>query len=275
MPLQPQLSPAGTAAGAASQGKRSGCPIVFAILAKQKAHVLPYYLRCLLDQTVDKKQIHLYVRTNDNTDATEAILRDFIDEHGSAYGSVFFDAASVSAQLATFGQHEWNVERFKALGAIRQASVDHARELGAHYFVADCDNFIAPTTLQQLLEVQELGVVAPMLRSSTLYSNFHYDVDPNGYYKDHPQYAELLNRRLKGLVEVAVVHCTYFIHNRLLQHVTYDDASARYEYVIFSHGLRKAGVPQYLDNRADYGFLTFAEDAAAFDLELNRFGVSH
>lgn len=244
--------------------------IVFAILAKQKAHVLRHYLECLRVQTVDKKEIHLYIRTNDNTDETEAILREFIDHHGADYASVFFDAASVSGRLAEFGQHEWNTERFAALGAIRQASIEHARTLGAHYFVADCDNFIRPETLQSMLDVKELGVVAPMLRSSTAYSNFHCDIDPNGYYKGHPLYYDILERRLVGLIALPVVHCTYFIHNRLLPHIGYDDGSGRYEYVIFSDGLRRAGIPQFLDNRTDYGFLTFAEDADTFASELNR-----
>ena len=243
--------------------------IVFAVLAKQKAHVLPFYLNCLLAQTLDKKQIHLYIRTNDNTDDTEGILQRFVQEHGAKYASVFFDAASVSARLAAYGQHEWNIERFKALGAIRQASVQYAVTLGAHYFVADCDNFLTPGVLQTMLDMKELGVVAPMLRSPTAYSNFHYEVDPNGYYKDHPAYYDLLTGRIRGLVAVAVVHCTYFIHNRLLKDVIYDDDSRRYEYVIFSDALRSRGIPQYLDNRADYGFLTFAETAEAFRAELS------
>jgi hypothetical protein len=248
--------------------------IVFAILAKQKAHVLPFYLNCLLAQTLDKKQIHLYIRTNDNTDDTEGILHRFIQAHGAKYASVFFDAASVSERLAAYGQHEWNIERFKALGAIRQASVQYAMDHGAHYFVADCDNFITTNVLQTMLDVKGLGVVAPMLRSPTAYSNFHYEADSNGYYKEHPVYYDLLTGRVKGLVAVAVVHCTYFIHNRLLGDILYDDDSRRYEYVIFSDALRKRGIPQYLDNRGDYGFLTFAETAAAFSDELNGLGVS-
>jgi hypothetical protein len=65
-------------------------------------------------------------------------------------------------------------------------------------------------------------------------------------------------RNTKGVIDVPVVHCTYFIRNDILSDISYDDNSGRYEYVIFSDVLRKKGIPQYLDNRMEYGFLTFA-----------------
>ena len=241
--------------------------VVFAILAKDKAHVLPTYLACLRRQTVDPSQIHLYIRTNDNKDDTEEVLRRFVEEHGSAYASVHFDVSSVADRLKGYGHHEWNCDRFKILGSIRQASIQHAIDLGAHYFVADCDNFIEPHCLRAMLDVQELGVVAPLLRSRTLYSNYHADIDANGYMKDSPNYVPILERRIKGLIDVPVVHCTYFIHNRLLPVISYDDGSFRYEYVIFSAVLRSHNVPQYIDNRTDYGYLTFAETAEQFAAE--------
>jgi len=244
--------------------------MVFAILAKNKATVLPFYLECVLKQTLNKKHIHLYIRTNDNTDNTADILKKFIDTHGHQYASVYYDESSVSESLKSYKPHEWNSMRFSILGKIRQDSVNHAMKLGAHYFVADCDNFIVPSTLERMLEQKDLGVVAPMLVTKTAYSNFHYDVDANGYLKDHPNYLKLLNRIISGCIDVKVVHCTYFIANHLLFRINYDDKSARYEYVIFSDELRKHGIPQYLDNRQYYGFLTFADTEADFTKELSE-----
>ena len=57
-----------------------------------------------------------------------------------------------------------------------------------------------------------------------------------------------------------VVHCTYLIRAACLPALSYIDASARHEYVIFSESARKAGVPQYLDNRQVYGYLSLTED---------------
>lgn len=244
--------------------------VVFAILAKQKGAVLPLFLRCLLNQTLDKKKIHLFIRTNDNTDNTEDLLVDFIAEHGEKYASVVFDNSSVSERLRAYAPHEWNCERFKILGRIRQDSIDYAISRKAHYFVADCDNFIIPTCLEKMIALKELGVVAPMLVTTTKYLNIHYATDANGYLREHPVYDDILYRRLVGCIRCDVVHCTYFIANGVLPEVSYDDGSNRYEYAIFSDVLRKKKINQYIDNRVFYGFITFADTVFDFENEINN-----
>jgi hypothetical protein len=239
--------------------------IVVSILAKNKANILPSYLQCLLNQTYPKNKIHLYIRTNDNTDDTEDILREFIDEYDIHYASVYYDFSSISDTLKTFGNHEWNPYRFKILSKIRQDSVDYAKKLGTHYFVADCDNLITSHVLENCIKLNELGVVSPMLESSTAYSNYHDGIDSNGYFRQTDIYYKLLHRKIKGMIDVPVVHCTYFIAYNKLGFVSYDDNSNRYEYVIFSDTLRKAGIPQYLDTRFDNGYISFSETYA--DLE--------
>uniref|UniRef100_A0A6C0APC6 Uncharacterized protein n=1 Tax=viral metagenome TaxID=1070528 RepID=A0A6C0APC6_9ZZZZ len=233
--------------------------IVIAILAKNKEYCLPFYLNCIYNLTYSKHHIHLYIRTNDNTDNTVTILKQFIDKHGNKYGSIYFDDTSISQELTTFQNHEWNSKRFKILAHIRQDSIKYAEKLNAHYFVADCDNFVVPSTLHSLLENSSIGIIAPMLSSPTSYSNYHYDVDEKGYYKYHEMYPKVLTRIVKGIIEVPVVHCTYFIHNKFLKDISYDDNSYRYEYVIFSDVLRKHNIKQYLDNRIFYGFLEMAD----------------
>lgn len=113
-----------------------------------------------------------------------------------------------------------------------------------------------------------LPVVGPLLRNgddpANNYSNYHFITDDNGYYKHSPLYFDILNRTVKGLIEVEVIHCTYLVHKNVLDFVNYDDGSGRYEYVIFSDVLRKSGVPQYLDNRRHYGKLTFCDTEEEF-----------
>lgn len=237
--------------------------ICVAILAKNQAASLPTYLTCLLNQTFPKSKTHLYIRSNDNTDQTEAILRQFVELHGSKYGSVFTNYESINPELKKHTNHDWNAFRFKILGKIRQDSVDYARDHGYHYIVIDCDNFIRSHVLEMLYNLRHLGVIAPMLPHlpTNFYANYHADVDPNGYYKSAPIYQQVLYRQVKGIIEMPVVHCTYFIEHSILKDIVYDDESYRYEYVIFSHNLRKKKIPQYIDNRMNHGFLTFAETA--------------
>lgn len=248
--------------------------ILVAILAKDKEHCLPFYLKCLYHQTFPKNKIHLYIRTNDNNDNTIDILKEFIEKYGAEYASVFYDDTSIKESLKQYKQHEWNCDRFTILGKIRQDSVTYAQKLGADYFVADCDNFIVPSVLETLFQNRHFGVIAPMLVTKHTYSNFHYDVDGNGYHINNlPLYLDVLTRRVKGLTSVKVVHCVYFINVNLLPSISYDDASYRYEYVIFSDVLRKKNIDQFLDNRKFYGFIVFSETGEEIKKEFEEIWV--
>lgn len=234
-------------------------PLVIAILAKQAAHILPLYLKCIEKQTALSNDTIFYVRTNDNTDNTSQILFDWCTASGKEF---YFDDSSIDGSLSRYENHEWNPHRFSVLGKIRQESVNYARSRGADYFIADVDNLILPQTIKELRN-SGLPVVAPMLThidGRSYYSNFHYDIDNNGYYKESSHYYDLLYRKVKGLIEVPVVHCTYFIRHEFLESISYLDKTDRYEYVIFSDSLRKANIPQYLDNRQDYGRISFSSN---------------
>lgn len=231
--------------------------VTVAILTRDKAHTLPTYLRCLEKQTWPKSKTRLYVRTNNNTDDSAQILKSWLDKVGGEYASVFFDDSDLEQNLQQYGPHDWNHVTLSTLAGIRQLSLLYAWRMDTHYFVADCDNFILPHVLETLMAT-ELALVAPMLRTSNAYSNFHYKADEDGYMAHCDEYFEVVDGRITGLVEVDVIHCTYLIRREALTQLTYCDNSWRYEYVIFSHSARRAGIPQYLDNRQPNGFLTFA-----------------
>jgi hypothetical protein len=239
--------------------------VTIAILVKDKAHTLPEYLACIEKQTWPKDKTNIYIRTNNNTDNSVEILKAWVERVKDQYLEVHFDCSDVPEQVQQYKQHEWNSIRFKVLGKIRQDSVQWAAERDTHYFVADCDNFIKPHTIQAMLDTQ-LPVVAPFLTRDfdTAYSNYHSHIDGNGYFDGNPMYYQIFYQEVKGLIAVAVVHCTYLIRSEYLKAVCYDDESYRYEYVIFSDCLRKAGVQQYLDNREIYGRITMAEDRQTF-----------
>jgi len=241
--------------------------VTIAILAKDKAHTLPLYLSCIEKQTWPANKTYIYIRTNNNNDDTANILLQWVEKNRAHYADIYFDSSDVPEQVQKYGQHEWNGERFKVLGKIRQDSVTWAKAHASHYFVVDCDNFIAPHTLGALLNVN-LPVVAPLLRTGTdsgkgysnTYSNYHAAIDTYGYMADSPLYYPLLEQQIKGLVQVPVVHCTYLVRHDVLDKISYDDESWRHEYVIFSDSARKQGVAQYLDTRDIYGRVSFAEN---------------
>jgi hypothetical protein len=233
--------------------------VTVAILAKDKAHTLPLYLKCIEHQTWPKKKTNLYIRTNNNNDNTLEVLQSWLKEVGNQYAEIYFDATDVPQEIQKYRQHEWNCERFKILGKIRQDSIIWAYEHNSHYFVVDCDNFIKPHTLEAMMKL-DLAIVAPFIYIPGIYyANYHAAIDVNGYLAESAYYNMIFDQSVKGLIQVPVVHCCYFIQHKYLPYMSYDDDSYRYEYVIFSDVARKKNIPQYLDNREHYGFITFAE----------------
>ena len=236
--------------------------VLVAILAKQKETFLPLYLNCIESMDYPKSSIVLYIRTNNNTDSTEQLLREWVSRVGHLYAGVDFDAEDVDDHVESFGVHEWNATRFGVLGRIRNVSLIRTLDHGCDfYFVADVDNFVRSCTLRELVALN-LPIIAPMLRAmnpADLYSNYHSEIDADGYYSECDQYLWVLNRWVRGILEVPVVHCTYLIRADVLPHLSYTDETQRHEYVVFSAGARKREIPQYLDNRQVYGYIAFGD----------------
>ncbi|MGH1590380.1 glycosyl transferase [Methylobacterium phyllosphaerae] len=241
-----------------SRPTETSARILVAILAKQMAEALPLYLDCINNMDYPKSLIFLYIRTNNNTDDTEIFLREWVERFGNLYAGLEFDASDVGEPVQQYGLHEWNATRFKVLGLIRNESLQRAIQHGCQfYFTADVDNFLRPNTLRELVQLN-LPIVAPFLRSiekSSFYSNFHAEIDAQGYYRHCDQYDWVLNRWLTGIIEMPVVHCTYLVRTDVIPFLTYQDGTDRHEYVIFSDSARRNNIVQYLDNRQIYGYM--------------------
>lgn len=247
-------------------------PIVFFhILAKDKAKLIDYWLSENLDKMdYPKDRVRLYFRTNNNNDDTQFLIQGWIDDQkikGIEWRSIDFDFDDVPEQVQNYGVHEWNAERFKVLGRLRQEGIEQALALDCdYYYVCDVDNFTLPHTLSTLVK-HNLPVVAPLLMSADpeqpAYANYHNMATPNGYFMDNDAYYHILGRRVKGLIKCDVVHCTYLIRKDILPQIKYLDGTDDYEYVIFSRELRRLGIPQYLDNQEVYGYLSTRENLEA------------
>ena len=101
--------------------------VTIAILAKEKAHVLPLYLTLIENQTYPAAKIKLYIRTNNNRDDTAAVLEQWIDKVGDRYSEIYYDSSDVAQPVHEYSPHEWNLLRFQVLGRLRQESVEWAR----------------------------------------------------------------------------------------------------------------------------------------------------
>jgi hypothetical protein len=249
----------------------SSRPLVISILAKSSAHSLPLYLKMIEQQTELSSNTIFYIRTNDNKDNTSEILRRWYLRNNWKW-KIHFDESSIDESLKEIDNHDWSDhKRFKILGKIRQESIDFAISEGADYFIADSDNLILPNTIKSIRDLN-LPVVAPYLRHvhpNSLYANYHWAIDSNGYMTENPIQYDILEGKIRGIIECPVVHCSYLIKNEYLRDISYDDESYRYEYVVFSDNLRKKGIPQYLDNREMYGVILFSTNPESYQEELN------
>lgn len=246
--------------------------VLLAILARNKAHLLHDYLTCIERLTYQKKLITIYINTNNNDDDTKQILQAWVRKNCKRYRKIVFEAHEV-ADLKRTKPHEWNQQRFKMLGQIRnkslQAAIDNQCEF---YFIVDCDNFIAPCTLRELVK-KNLPIVAPMLRAipvpNDTYSNFLTKIKEGDQVIQTHSYSHILRRLKIGTFEVPVVHCTYLVKSEFIPRLSYTDHYHQYEFVVFSRHARQNAVPQYICNEKDFGTilhlgtgLTLAEERA-------------
>jgi hypothetical protein len=191
------------------------------------------------------------------------------------YRKVIFESHEVP-NLSFPSPHEWTGDRLYALALIRNKSLAIAKQEHCdYYFVVDCDNFIIPSTLTDLV-AKDLPIVAPMLRSipepGDINSNFFYEVTETGYYKGCPkEYFDILNRVKTGTFKMPLVHCTYLIKCEYIDKLSYTDGTREYEFIIFSRIARKNHVNQYICNEKFYGYnvnyykrLSLSEEKTAF-----------
>ncbi|OJU82023.1 MAG: hypothetical protein BGO10_04020 [Chlamydia sp. 32-24] len=248
--------------------------VLIAILAKNKAHVLEKYLQCIEQLDYDKKLITIYINTNNNQDRTEEILYDWACQNQEEYASIDFESHHINDVEIT-KPHEWTIDRFKVLAKIRNKSLSKAKEYGCdYYFVIDCDNFLEPCTLKTLVN-KDKPIIAPMLWSipekQDPYSNYFCAINDNGYYAYHPDYAEILFRRVIGTFEVPVVHCTYLIKTEYIDLLSYIDGSEDFEFVIFSRTARNNGIEQFICNEEYFGTLLHFYNDVTLEEETQRF----
>lgn len=230
--------------------------VLLAILARNKEHVLTKYLKCIDNLDYDKKLITVYVNTNNNADRTKEMLERWMMKNKDKYARFIYDNQDIKENPQT-NPHDWPVKRFKILAEIRNLSLQKAIEAKTdYYFVVDCDNFIAPSTLKDLVK-KDKPIIAPMLRSipepGDEYANYFYEVTPNGYFLDHPIYYEIVRRQKIGTFKVDVVHCTYLIKAEYLDKLSYLDDSKDFEFIVFSRNARKNHIDQYICNEKEYG----------------------
>ncbi|XP_059622938.1 glycosyltransferase 25 family member [Phlebotomus argentipes] len=249
--------------------------LLIVTLVRNKAHTLPLFLTYLTQLQYPKDRIALWIRSDHNADASLEIVGEWLAEVKSQYHSVqyqFNDSATLrpEEQSAT----HWPLERFQDVIAMKEEGLRVAREIWADYVLfLDADAFLThPNTLRDLMAVG-VPIVAPMLISDGLYSNYWCGMTEDHYYERTEEYKKILNREMEGVFAVPMVHSAVLINlnhpdsdlltfdkNVLNFHLESLNAPRRYDgpvddIIIFAMSANYSGIPMMISNTEHFGYI--------------------
>ncbi|XP_060686107.1 procollagen galactosyltransferase 2-like isoform X1 [Hemiscyllium ocellatum] len=238
--------------------------VLLAIIARNAAHTLPHYLGCIERLDYPKDRIALWVATDHNIDNTTAILREWLKNVQKAYHYVEWRPLDSPKYYSDeIGPKHWSNSRFSHVMKLRQTALKTAREKWADYILfVDTDNLLTNEQTLNLMIAENLTVVAPMLDSNTLYSNFWCGMTPQGYYRRTPDYVPIREWKHKGCYPVPMVHSTFLIDLRreatkkLAFYPPHPDYTWAFDdIIVFAFSCKVAEIQMYICNRNRYGYL--------------------
>jgi collagen beta-1,O-galactosyltransferase len=259
-------------------------PTVFiAILARNKAHTLPYFLATLENLDYPKDRISLWIRSDHNTDRTIELLEKWIAQVKDQYHMISTEFVKDQELYPDErGPAHWTKERFDHVISLRESALNFARKIWADYFLTvDCDVFLTnPNTLNFLIS-KNYTIVAPMLKSDGLYSNFWHGMTEDYYYLRTDDYKPVLNRERIGCFNVPMVHSCVLVDLR--RHVSdrltyYPENVSNFDgpvddIITFAIAANRSGVSLNLCNEEQFGFVMVPleqDDKLSLDYEQMR-----
>ncbi|XP_041666789.1 procollagen galactosyltransferase 2 [Cheilinus undulatus] len=238
--------------------------VVVAIIARNSAHSLPYYLGALERLNYPKDRISVWAATDHNIDNTTAILKEWLTVMQKFYHYVEWRPMDKPTSYAgEFGPKHWPNSRYEYVMKLKQAALNFARKRWADYILyADTDNILTNPDTLNLLIAENKSVIAPMLDSQGAYSNYWCGITPQGYYRRTAEYFPTRHRHRLGCFPMPMVHSTMLLDLRkedmkkLAFFPPHDDYSWPYDdIIVFAFSCRAAQIQMYLCNKERYGYL--------------------
>ncbi|KAE8750935.1 hypothetical protein FOCC_FOCC002363 [Frankliniella occidentalis] len=251
-----------------NSGIRNAPTVMIAVLARNKAHTLPYFLTLIEKLVYPKSRISLWIRSDHNEDNTPDVLRDWI-----SYAQKTYDYHSINSEILSSppfrlgeetGPAHWTSLRFTHVIQLREEALETARQLWADFvWFLDSDVFITePNALKELIAKDKV-VAAPMLSSDGMYSNFWCGMTDEYYYKRTDEYQPIYYREQTGCFHVPMVHSSViidlrkavsnkltFVPNKIVNYSGPHD-----DIITFAVGANKSDIPLFVCNDMMYGFV--------------------
>ncbi|XP_055516084.1 procollagen galactosyltransferase 1 isoform X1 [Leucoraja erinacea] len=238
--------------------------VLVAIIARNTAHTLPYYLGALERLDYPKDRISIWAATDHNVDNTTAILREWLTSVQRLYHYVEWRPMEEPRSYPNeMGPKHWTRTRFEYIMKLKQAALKSARKQWADYILyVDTDNILTDNQTLNLLMAENKTVIAPLLISQAAYSNFWCGITPQGYYRRTAEYFPTRHRQRLGCFAVPMVHSTFLIDLRkeatqgLAFYPPHPDFSWAFDdIIVFAFSCRASEVQMYVCNKEQYGFI--------------------
>ncbi|GFV53734.1 procollagen galactosyltransferase 1 [Trichonephila clavipes] len=239
--------------------------IIISILARNKAHTLPYFFGYVEKLDYPRDRISLWIRSDHNIDNTNDVLKTWLDANRKFYHSVDFSYEEHPESFSDgTGVFEWSSSHFEHLIHLKETALLAARKLWADYIMfLDCDVFLVNNNTLNLLMKEDKTIIAPVLETLGAYSNYWCGMTEQGYYKRTDDYLPILEREQIGCFDVPMVHSAVLInlrHKNSLQ-LTFDPkkidgySGPVDDIIIFAHSARTADVKMWVTNEEPFGYM--------------------
>lgn len=159
--------------------------LLISIFCHNDSESLEMCLECISKLNFPKEKILFYFRCYDSQDNTEQILMKWITENNVHYKNICLDTNQLTDNVASMMEAKNN-------------SIKWAIENECDYFYLTPNCFLRPDVINHLYDA-DFPIIAPLLRvKNALYSNFNFEVNPNGYFSDDSGlYTRILNQEIK------------------------------------------------------------------------------
>ncbi|CAL4124140.1 unnamed protein product, partial [Meganyctiphanes norvegica] len=241
--------------------------ILVVILARNKAHTLPYFLTMFEQLNYPKDRMSLFIRSDHNQDKTITILEDWVllNQHKYHSANVRLDKKSEVAYSTEKSPVEWTEPRFKHMIKLKEQALNHGRKNWVDYvWYLDCDVFLSNPNILRLLIMEDKPIFAPMLKSLATYSNFWGGMAEDYWYKRTDEYIPILERKEKGCFAVPMVHSCFLVDltrqaSDLLtfnpQNISGFEDIPEDDIIAFALSAASIGMDMYVCNMDIYGYI--------------------
>ncbi|TDH06000.1 hypothetical protein EPR50_G00128320 [Perca flavescens] len=190
--------------------------VLITILARNAQHSLPYSLGCIDRLDYPKDRIAIWAASDHSVDNSTAMLQQWLRGVQHLYHSVEWRPMEQPGSYADEqSPKHWPDSRFTHVMKLKQAALRAARRLWTDYILfVDSDNLLTNRQVLSDMIAENLTIVAPMLESKGLYSNFWCGMTPQGYYRRTPEYIPIRKWKRQGCFAAPMVHSTYLLDLR-------------------------------------------------------------